>query len=231
MEKACIKLEHIPAVVWGKKTDSVYIYVHGRGGNRDEANRFAETAVKKGFQVLSFDLPEHGERTNEPYPCVVWNGVRDLNIVGEYVSHNWDRVYLFGCSLGAYFSLLAYKDMPLKKCLLLSPVLDMERLIQNMMKWFSVSEEMLKEKREIPTPMGETLNWDYYCHVKNNPVERWNVPTAILYGAEDNMTERKILDVFVRRFDCDLTVLEGGEHYFHTDKQLTFLKEWIGKQI
>jgi len=48
----------------------------------------------------------------------------------------------------------------------------MERLIQNMMKWFSVSEQQLKEKQKIPTPMGETLYWDYYCYVKANLIAK-----------------------------------------------------------
>lgn len=231
MDKEFIKIENIPVILWGTKSDSIYIYVHGKNANKEEANSFAEKAVKKGFQVLSFDLPEHGERINEDYPCVVWNGIHDLNIIGAYVQQGWVDIYLYGSSLGAYFSLLAYKDMPLKKCLFLSPILNMERLIQNMMKWFSVSEEELKEKQEIQTPIGEMLNWDYYCYVRNNPIDRWNVSTAILFGSEDNLTEREIVEDFVKRFDCDLTVLDGGEHWFHTEKQLTILDKWLDNQI
>lgn len=170
-------------------------------------------------------MPEHGERTNENYPCVVWNGDHDLNIIGAYVQHGWNDVYLYGSSLGAYFSLLAYKDMPLKKCLFLSPILDMERLIQNMMKWFNVSEEVLKEKQEIQTPIGEKLN--YFCYVKNYPIDRWHVSTTILYGSEDNLTEREIVEDFAKRFSCVLTVLDGGEHRFHTEWQLTLLDKWL----
>ncbi|MFV0240873.1 MAG: alpha/beta hydrolase [Lacrimispora sphenoides] len=231
MDKEFIKIENIPVILWGTKSDSIYIYVHGKNSNKEEANSFAEKAVKKGFQVLSFDLPEHGERINEDYHCVVWNGIHDLNIIGAYVHQSWVDIYLYGSSLGAYFSLLAYKDMPLKKCLFLSPILDMERLIQNMMKWFNVSEEVLKEKQEIQTPIGEMLNWDYYCYVRNNPINRWNVSTAILFGSEDNLTEREIVEDFAKRFDCDLTVLDGGEHWFHTEKQLTILDKWLDKQI
>jgi len=133
--------------------------------------------------------------------------------------------------MGAYFSLLAYKNYPLKNCLFLSPILDMERLIQNMMKWFNVSEEILKEKRKVPTPMGETLDWEYYCYVKEHPIHKWDVPTAILYGSEDNLTERDIVDDFVKRFDGDLTVLQGSEHYFYTEEQLDSFSQWSEKHI
>ena len=35
-----------------------------------------------------------------------------------------------------------------------------------------------------------------------------------------------VLDDFVRRFGCGLTVMEDGEHWFHTPEQLDFLREW-----
>lgn len=231
MKNEALRIENIPAILWGEKSNSVYIYVHGKMSSKDGAQGFAEKAVQKGYQVLSFDLPEHGERTNENYPCMVWNGVHDLGIIEKYVRQVWQDICLCGSSLGAYFSLLAYKDLPLRKSLFLSPVLDMERLIQNMMIWFDVSEQMLKEKKEIPTPMGETLYWDYYCFVKENPIDKWNVPTAILYGSEDNLTEREVAESFSMRFNCDLTVLEGSEHWFHTEKQLAFLNKWLDEHI
>ena len=34
---------------------------------------------------------------------------------------------------------------------------------------------------------------------------------------------------FSNKFKCDLTILENGEHYFHTEEQLKFYKEWLEK--
>lgn len=214
MKKEKLTIENIPSILWGEKSDSIYIYVHGKMSSKNEAQGFAEKAIPKGYQVLSFDLPEHGERVNESYPCMAWNGIHDLGIIESYVRQGWRDIYLYGSSLGAYFCLLAYKDLPLKKCLFLSPILDMARLIENMMKWAGVDEQILQEKREIPTPMGETLYWDYYCFAKENPIGKWNVPTAILYGSKDTLTECEVVTGFVKRFDCDLTVIEDGEHWF-----------------
>ena len=231
MKKEILKIENIPALLWGEESACVYIYVHGKKSNKEEAGGFAEKATKRGFQVLSFDLPEHGERKNENYPCMVWNAVRDLDKVGRYVRQNWNNICLYGCSLGAYFSLLAYNDYPLQKCLFLSPILDMERLMQNMMKWADTCEQELKEKQELPTPLGETLYWDYYRYAKENPIVKWSAPTAILYGSEDNLTEREIVESFSKRFNCGLTVLEDGEHWFHTETQLAALNEWFESNI
>ena len=126
----------IPAIIWGEISDNVYLFVHGKKSRKEEAEGFAGVAVRKGYQVLSFDLPEHGDRLNSNYPCTVQNGVQDLCLVEDYAKDSWKHISLFACSLGVYFSLVAYQEIRFERCLFLSPILDMEHLIRNMMKWF-----------------------------------------------------------------------------------------------
>jgi len=231
MLKEQITINSIPALIWGESSANVYIYVHGKMSQKEEAAGFAEIAVSKGYQVISFDLPEHGERKTEDYSCTVQNAVHDLELISDFVFSKWRNVSLFGGSIGAYFSLVAYRELKFNKCLFLSPILDMENLIQSMMKWFNVTEELLREKQEIPTPMGETLSWPYYAFVRENPIVKWNNPTYILYGANDNLTPRNIVDAFVVNFDCHLDVLENGEHYFHTQDQIEVVNQWLTLNI
>mgnify|MGYP001209219543 CR=1 FL=1 len=231
MLKQAITIESIPAIIWGATSDKVYIFVHGKKSKKEEAEGFAEIAERKGYQVVSFDLPEHGERKNEAYKCTVQNGVYDLRLIGHFVTGRWENISLFGSSLGVYFSLVAYQDLKFSKCLFLSPILDMERLIQNMMNWFNVSEDLLKENQELPIPMGETLSWSYYAYVKGTPITKWNNPTAIFYGANDNLTERFTVDNFVKKFHCDLEILQSGEHYFHTKEQIDAVNKWLMKNV
>ena len=40
------------------------------------------------------------------------------------------------------------------------------------------------------------------------------------------MTGRETLETFCVRFNAELTVMENGEHWFHTGKQLSFLRQW-----
>ena len=142
----------IPAVLYGEPSDKLFLFVHGKLSRKEEAETFAEGVVPLGYRVLAFDLPEHGERTGEAYPCTVQNGVHDLRTVYDSVKDSYSSVSLFACSLGAYFSLVAYRDVLFDKCLFLSPLLDMERLIRNMMHWANVDEAQLQKKREVPTP-------------------------------------------------------------------------------
>jgi len=222
-----IKINNIPAILYGSASDRLFLYVHGKHSRKEDAEQFANIAIKSGFQVLSFDLPEHGERIFESYPCTVQNGVHDLKEVYSFVKNKYESISLYSCSLGAYFSLLAYRDITFDKCLFLSPILDMERLIQNMMKWSNISEKELKERGEYETSFGETLSWNYYEYVRNNPVSKWDSCTFILYGENDNLTERCVLDSFVIQNGCTIDIMPGGEHYFHTKEQLDYLDNWL----
>lgn len=49
-----LNIGNIPALLWGKPVSKVYIYVHGKGGSKAEAENFAALAKEKGFQVLSY---------------------------------------------------------------------------------------------------------------------------------------------------------------------------------
>ena len=133
--------------------------------------------------------------------------------------------------MGAYFSLLAYKDEDIKQGVFLSPVINMKVIIDNMMLWSNTTEEKLKEKQEIKTDFGQTLYWDYYKYVKDNPITNLNKKTYILYGDKDNMQDRAIIERFVKDFNCNLTIMENGEHYFHTEEQLNYYKNWLDKII
>ena len=90
----------------------------------------------------------------------------------------------------------------------------------------NVTEDELKEKKEIQTTFGETLSWDYLCYVRENPII-WKIPTHILYGEKDNLTAYGTIFEFAQRTHSTLSVMRNGEHWFHTEEQMKFLDEWI----
>lgn len=225
MEISAFKIGAIPAVLYGDKSNQLYLFVHGKCGCKEEAADFAEIACPKGWQVLAIDLPEHGERNGEA-GFDPWHVVPELQSVMEYTRLRWSHIALRATSLGAWFSMLAFEKEPLKKALFVSPVLDMEKLIHSMMLWANVSEEQLQKEQEIATDFGETLSWRYLQYTKTLPIVTWKASTAILYAGKDNLTDRATVDEFVRRFDCELTVMADGEHWFHTPEQLEVLNRW-----
>ncbi|MEA5036704.1 IS1595 family transposase [bioreactor metagenome] len=223
----------IPAILWGEHTGNLYIAVHGNMSNKadDVIVVFAEEAVKKGYQVLSFDLPEHGERPKDEYPCKPENCVSDLTAVYRYARSIADHISFFGCSMGVYFGLLAYRDLPIEQSLFLSPVVNMERIIDDLMTGFQVSEQMLKEKQEIILPIGITLYWDYYLYVKTHPIGAWNVPAGILYGRNDDLVPLDEVSAFAEENSAVLEIVENGGHYFHTEDQMVSLRNWLKKVL
>lgn len=141
-----------------------------------------------------------------------------------------DSIYVLANSIGAYFAMHTLQDCEIEKAFFISPILDMERLILDMMSWADVSEEDLCEKGEIVTDFGETLSWEFLCFVRENPIT-WNVPTEILYAGDDNLVPRQTVDGFAGSHNARLTVMENGEHWFHTEEQLGFLDAWMKRAM
>ena len=96
-------------------------------------------------------------------------------------------------SIGTYFSLVAYNEYELIQCLFLSPVVDMERVINNLTFAFDVSEERLMAEKEIYLPIGQILYWSYYCYVKFHQTDSWGKKTAVFYGLNDDLCEYAII--------------------------------------
>lgn len=137
-----------------------------------------------------------------------------------------DRLTLIANSIGAFFAMSALDETLVDRTYFVSPMVDMENLIGNMMQWAHVTDQELAQKREIPTDFEETLSWEYLCYVRQHPIS-WNVPTQILYGECDNLTSIEAVTAFARRHKSKLTVMPGGEHWFHTPEQMRFLDDWI----
>ena len=106
-----------------------------------------------------------------------------------------------------------------------------DRLIlngRNVKKLETIRQE-LEAKGTIHTAFGEDLSWNYLCYVRSHPI-RWTAPTQILYGSRDNLTPFKTIRDFAKTHHAALTVMDEGEHWFHTEEQMRFLDDWIMKE-
>jgi len=190
------------------------IYLHGKGGSAKEADQYK--TLFPNSEVIGFDY-----RSRTP-----WEAKEEFPAFFVTQRERSDRLILIANSIGAFFSMHAGIDRMIRKAYFISPIVDMERLILNMMSWANVTEKKLEEKRVIATAFGEDLSWDYLCYVREHPV-RWNAPTRILYGSRDNLTAYETVSAFAETYGAELTVMEDGEHWFHTDGQMRFLDDWI----
>lgn len=214
----------IPAVLYGEHAEQLWLFLHGQMGHKEEAEAFAKTVCPKGAQVLGIDLPGHRARQGRDEALNPWTVVPELQVVMDWARVRWDSISLRANSIGAYFAMLTL-DAP-DKALLVSPILDMERLILDMMGWANVTERELSEKGEIVTSFGQTLSWAYLCYVREHPVHDWHCPICILYAGQDNMTSRQTVEEFTRHHGAQLTIMDNGEHWFHTPEQRKVLQTW-----
>ena len=192
------------------------LYIHGKGGSAAECERYRP--LFPDLEVFGLDY-----QTFTP-----WETGAEIHTAVKELKTAYENIVLIANSIGAFFSMNARIDPMIEKAFFISPIVDMEKLICDMIQWANVTEEELKSKGVIRTGFGEDLSWDYLCYVRSHPV-KWNVPTQILYGENDNLTSYETVRAFAERHNAALTVMEGGEHWFHTEKQMQFLDDWIRK--
>lgn len=227
-----IRIGSIPAMLWGAPGERIILAAHGKCSSKidDCIWILAEEATAKGYQVLSFDLPQHGERVCEPEPLMPEACVREMRMMYHYAAERAKAVSLFGCSLGAYLELLTFAEAEVAQAWFLSPVTDMAHIIQGLMARCGVTEDELRKKGEIHNGI-EPLYYPYYAYVKAHPIRSWAHPTCILRGENDEMCAYADVKGFAERFGCELTIQKGAAHWFHTDVELTAFRGWIRARL
>ena len=196
--------------------ENVIIYIHGKGGSAAECEHYRPLFPE--YDVYGLDY-----QTFTP-----WETGAKIRSCVENLKTEYDKIILIANSIGAFFSMNADIDSMIEKVYFISPIVDMERLIDDMMSWANVTEDELKEKEIIRTAFGEDLSWEYLCYVREHPI-KWNAPTAILYGSEDNLTSYETIAAFAEKHNAKLTVMKNSEHWFRTEEQMRFLDDWIVK--
>ena len=139
---------------------------------------------------------------------VPWKAGQEIKEEISKLKADSDKEILIADSIGAFFAMNANIEREISHAYFISPIVDMEKLITDTMG------------------MAWDLSWEYLCYVRENSL-RWNVPTDILYGSEDCLTSFETIKAFAQNHQANLTVLNGGEHWFHTETQMQFLDKWI----
>lgn len=194
------------------------LYVHGKGGSPAEAEAFRPFC--QGCDLHAVDYASQ----------LPWIAAERIRQQYDTIAPHYDNVVLLTNSIGTLFAMLALQTCRLTHALCISPILDMERLILDMMGWAGVTEQELTQKKEIPTSFGETLSYEYLTYIRTHPIH-WRTPTSILYAAGDTLTSRETVDAFALRHQASVTVDPKGEHWYHTPEQLAVLHSWFSEEL
>lgn len=193
------------------------LYIYGKGGNAAESThyeKFFPDCKVIGLEYKTFSPLETGKEIHEAVVSLITDA---------------ESIILIANSIGAFFSMNANLNGLIEKAYFISPIVNMEKLICDMMKWANVTEAELEQRKIIPTDFGEELSWEYLCYVRKHPLN-WKVPTSILYGEKDNLTLLETIRAFAEKQGASLTVMKDVEHWFHTEEEMKFLDEWIRGQ-
>ena len=133
-----------------------------------------------------------------------WEVLPLLEEVRDFLYENWKHVSIRANSIGSWFSLLAFQREKVGQALFVSPILDMKKFIEGM----------------------PTREDDYYEWVINNLIACWDAPTYILRPEVDMVVSEETGRNFISQHHCHITIMPGGEHWFHTPEQYAFLKAW-----
>lgn len=196
--------------------DKALVYIHGKGGKASEAESFRSFFSE--YDVYGFDY-----KAEEP-----WGAVPEYREYFSELSKEYSDITVIATSMGAYFLMISGVESMIRKAYFISPIVNMEKLIQDMMTRAGVSEEELRIKKLIQISANEVLSWEYLVWVREHPIV-WKTPTVILYGEKDDLQSIETVTEFTRSADAGLTVMPDGEHWFHTPKQNEFKFRWISK--
>ncbi|MBQ5544810.1 MAG: alpha/beta hydrolase [Clostridia bacterium] len=193
------------------------VYIHGRSGSPEEAAHYR--GLFPDCAVIGMDYTAQSP----------WEAAEEFPRWWQVNCQGCHAVAVIANSIGAYYAMMGLSEQSIEKAFFISPVADMEKLITDTMRHSGVTEEELRAQREMTVAAdgrNETLSLEYLCYVREHPVT-WHIPTHILYGGRDQLTPQETMSAFAAKIGATLTVMEQGEHWFHTDEQMAFLDRWI----
>lgn len=221
----------------GEKADRVVVALHGYMSNRrsDTIVNVAGVGAERGVAVLSFDMPEHGDRIDQKETLTVKHAVSDFRRVIAYAKDNVsEKISIFGTSLGAYFGLLAVKgNKAIDHVMLKSPALNPPKILENLTD--SIAEwpeerEVLNATRILLANMTYDENYSkdeydvYHCYK-----DRVCAPIDIIHGSDDRLVTMEDVYSFVALNPSLIKVLTmpGEGHRFLSEEAQHKTMNWF----
>lgn len=99
------------------------LYIHGKGGSAAEAEHYRKLCP--GYDVIGLDY-----QGDTP-----WETKKEFIDRYEKLSEDYPSITIIANSIGAFFAMNALNGMEIKRALFISPIVDMEKLILDMMRW------------------------------------------------------------------------------------------------
>ena len=119
------------------------LYIHGKGGSVEEANHYQK--MLPDYDIFGLDYQK-----NTP-----WETKEEFLNYYKKLTPKYKTISIIANSIGAYFAMNALSKEKIEQAFFISPIVDMEKLIKNMMFWAKITEQELEKKRKLKLLLGK----------------------------------------------------------------------------
>jgi len=213
---------------------NMIIFGHGLAGHKDNkaAERLAEKVISKnkGFGLMTFDLPCHGEDVKKKLSlsdCIMYYDVV-INDAKEVLGA--EKLYLNATSFGAFLNLkyISEKGNPYEKIVLRSPAINMFKVISSSLVNEAVREKLDKKKEaEIGFDRKVMITQQFLDDLEaTRLLERDFMDFAddilILHGTKDEIAPFEDAQTFCENNVIEFIPVEDADHRYKDLKKLEY---------
>ena len=229
IQPEALVLDGVPALRWGGPGGRAVVGVHGQFGDKRDPvmARCAEVIASHGDHLITFDLPTHGERRDgTAFTAMAASG--EVRSFVQLAREEATEVSLLAISVGAYVALCDMPSRTFERAWLVSPLLDLERYVRDVMSACSVTDERLEAETVVDTPRA-SLSWPDLCFLMEHPV-RLDMPSWTIRGDGDDVVPREALSRFLSAPGAELVEIAGGPHFLGEPPYLDTVASWFAQR-
>ena len=150
--------------------ENAIIYIHGKYGTAEEAEHY-----KKFFNEADII----GFKYTSEYP---WDFQKEFSNFIDNIYTKYKKISIIANSIGAYFTMLSLTNKNIEKAFFISPIVDMEKLITDMMFLENITEKELYKKKEIKKELKQLVYRILLNDKNNEEVENIFIDYIVYYS-------------------------------------------------
>jgi pimeloyl-ACP methyl ester carboxylesterase len=203
-----VKVDGKPYKYYQAGAGPTVLLVHGVRSNLGSMTAIAADLLERGYQVVLFDAPAHGEAPGDSTDPI------EVRAVIRGISERFPGLHaVVGHSLGGLWSLSAWRrGLRAERFVLISSPATMRFLVDKFSDFFDVAEGQLDE---LATEIEGRLGADVWSEFSPSEVaEIVDVPALILHGAKDRYVPPENAEVIHSHWrDSTVELIDGVDHF------------------
>jgi hypothetical protein len=211
---------------WNSGAGKKALILHGFESSVVNFDKYASALIKKGYEVLAFDAPAHGESTGKTINAVVYK---------ELVQHIWNQFGPIDAfvthSFGGLALCLALEEIPHSsstKIVLIAPAAETTTAIDHFFKLLNLDSGVRKEFDVIIKEQGG--EWPQWFSV-SRAAPKLKGQVLFLQDKEDYMTPlsdvKPIMDKNYTNFQFVISEGLGHRRIYRDDQSLNRVMEFL----